>query len=172
MDLFRLRCYMAQRPGDDEQALLRPHAAFVVDKAKSSRGKKSPRLLLFNLLEQAGTGPPATPARHPGHARAAALRMRSPFRAQRMFNYKKDTLQNEFDLSDIDHIEEASEGGTSRGDHKLEVTIHFKQTHPYYLRAQSLDQYHTLVQVLRHVVRASQTGNISARARAPRAPPG
>ena len=132
MDLFRLRCYMAQRPGDDEQALLRPHAAFVVDKAKSSRGKKSPRLLLFNLLEQAGTGPPATPARHPGHARAAALRMRSPFRAQRMFNYKKDTLQNEFDLSDIDHIEEASEGGTSRGDQKLEVTIHFKQTHPYY----------------------------------------
>ena len=83
-----------------------------------------------------------------------------------MFNFKKDTLQNEFGLSDIDHIEEASEGGTSRGDHKLEVTIHFKQTHPYYLRAQSLDQYHTLVQVLRHVVRASQSGNISARARA------
>ena len=60
-----------------------------------------------------------------------------------MSNYKKDTLQKEFALSDIDHIEEASEGGTSRGEHKLEVTIHFRQTHPYYLRALSLDQYHT-----------------------------
>ena len=43
MDLYRLRCYMSQKPLEDEQSLLLPHYVFVVDKSKHKHGKKSVR---------------------------------------------------------------------------------------------------------------------------------
>jgi len=43
MDLYRLRCYMSQKPLENSQAPLLPHYVFVVDKSKHKHGKKSVR---------------------------------------------------------------------------------------------------------------------------------
>jgi len=59
-------------------------------------------------------------------------------------NFKKDTLQKEFHLSKI--------SGVLAGDKPLELTIQFKDTHPYYLRTRCQEQYDTLLCVMQRIV--------------------
>jgi len=61
-------------------------------------------------------------------------------------NFKKDTLQKEFHLSKIP--------GVQPGEKPLELTIHFKDTHPYYIRTRCQEQHETLTRVLQRVIAA------------------
>ena len=104
-----------------ERGGLRPHYAFMVEKSKYAMGGRSDRLLTIDLLE---------------------------FKLQ---NFKKDSLQKEFDLSKISSVQS--------GDKALELTIHFKDTHPYYIRTRNQEQYDTLLRVVQRVVAAG--GNLT-----------
>ena len=67
----------------------------------------------------------------------------------KLTNYRKDTLKKEFALSAL--------AGVERSDHKaLELTLSFKETHPYYIRARCEEQYDTLLSVLQRIVHANQ----------------
>ena len=132
MDLYRLRCYMSQTPLSHDDAPLLPHYVFVVDKSKHKHGKKSARVLLFDLLERT------------------------------MTNSKKDTVQKSFSLDDIDSIDEsgASSSKEKGGDVTIHFKKSTGQ-HAYYLRAQSPDQYRTLAVLLRRIAAASKLGPIT-----------
>ena len=67
--------------------------------------------------------------------------------ALKLANYKKDALQKEFDLSAIASVQTGS-------DKSLEMTIHFRDTHPYYIKTRCHEQHDTLLRVLQGVVAA------------------
>ena len=72
---------------------------------------------------------------------------------QKMQNFKKDTLHKEFHLSTL--------AGVQAGDKPLELSIQFKETHPYFIRTRCQEQYDTLFGVLERIVSAVATGALS-----------
>jgi len=100
--------------------LLMPHYAFVVEKSKHAKGVKSVRLLVINFFERT------------------------------LSNFKKDTLQKEFELADLQSIT------SDEHDEQLALVLRFKNNSPYYLRAQTRQQYLTMVHVFGRVTAAAE----------------
>jgi len=73
---------------------------------------------------------------------------------QKLHSFKKDTHRKEFALSTVASVH-TSDGSGSKA---LELTITFKDTHPYYIRCRCQEQFDTLVAVLRRVVAAKDSG--------------
>ena len=61
-------------------------------------------------------------------------------------SYKKDSLKKEFHLSNL--------AGVQTSDKALELTINFKETHPYFIRCRCQEQFDTLVAVLQRIATA------------------
>ena len=60
--------------------------------------------------------------------------------------YKKDTHRKEFPLSAIASV------AAGEGTKALDVTINFKETHPYYIRCRCQEHYDGLLELLGRVV--------------------
>ena len=59
-----------------------------------------------------------------------------------LHSFKKDKERKEFPLSSLASVK----GGSS-----LELTIGFKDSHPYYIRCRCAEQYETLLEILKRV---------------------
>ena len=58
--------------------------------------------------------------------------------------FKKDKEQKQFPLAALASVKEGAKDS-------MELTVHFKDSHPYYLRCRCLEQYETLLEVLRRI---------------------
>ena len=61
-----------------------------------------------------------------------------------MQTMKKDKEQKQFPISALASVKEGAKDS-------MELTVHFKETHPYYLRCRCQEQYDTLLEVLRRI---------------------
>ena len=62
-----------------------------------------------------------------------------------MHSFKKDTEKKAFPLTALASVKEGAPNS-------LELTIHFKETHPYYLRCRSTEQYAALLIIVSRIV--------------------
>ena len=62
-----------------------------------------------------------------------------------MHSFKKDTEKKAFPLTALASVKEGAPNS-------LELTIHFKETHPYYLRCRSTEQYTALLIIVSRIV--------------------
>ena len=69
-----------------------------------------------------------------------------------LHSFKKDKERKEFPLSSLASVK----GGSS-----LELTIGFKDSHPYYMRCRCAEQYETLLEILRRVTSSAELTDAS-----------